>query len=183
MIIKVKHEHDWYKMILYLFLRGLFKGDGRPTAQTRRRNNPTQQPGPHTHTGIVIDTGKHSDGSFGSSNVVINEAKFGIDKDILTGIHWPLANYTELSDDDVETFVFVTAANLPYLPVAQDAIATIQQHFPTRKIIFYDLEDYSGDGWRKTVSVSLQSSPNPPLFPLFRYFCPLIYHFLDTFVR
>ena len=72
---------------------------------------------------------------------------------------------------------------LPYLPVTQDAIATIQQHFPTRKIIFYDLEDYSGDGWRKTVSVSLQSSPNPPLFPLFRYFCPLIYHFLDTFVR
>ena len=57
----------------------------------------------------------------------------------LSAIGFPLTNYVRLSDSILEDFVFVTAANTHYAKPAVENIANIQEYFPRKKIIFYDI--------------------------------------------
>lgn len=53
----------------------------------------------------------------------------------------PLRSVIELTPDNVEDFIFVTASDNKYFHPAMDAIGNVQRFFPNRTIIFYDLEE------------------------------------------
>ena len=77
---------------------------------------------------------------------------------LLENIHLHQIQYLTLNDNNVNQFVFVTAADALYVPMANRAIATVQRFFPGRKIIFYDLnikEGHVSSEVRQSVSQSV----------------------------
>ncbi|KAK2141629.1 hypothetical protein LSH36_1064g00016 [Paralvinella palmiformis] len=62
---------------------------------------------------------------------------FSINKSLLNIID--IREYFPLNESTVNQFVFVTAASDNYLPVVEKSIATVQEFFSGRKIIFFDL--------------------------------------------
>ena len=64
---------------------------------------------------------------------------FQVEKQHLQSLGFPISDFVNLSDSTLEDFVFVTAANEDFVENSIEGIATIQQYFPHRKIIFYDL--------------------------------------------
>ena len=54
-------------------------------------------------------------------------------------IGFPLTNFVSITDSTLKDFVFVTAINDNYATRALKCIGTIQEHFPEKKIILYDL--------------------------------------------
>ena len=57
----------------------------------------------------------------------------------LDTLGFPLTEFITLDKELLEDFVFVTASNRTYALAAREGIATIQTHFPSRNIIFYDI--------------------------------------------
>ena len=58
--------------------------------------------------------------------------------------HWvnlhglPLRNFVKPSLENAKDMVFVTGASSDYVEASMDAIASIQKHFPKKKILYYD---------------------------------------------
>jgi len=104
----------------------------------------------------------------------LDERTFAVDKRVLKAVKWPFKHYIQLTSENVKDFVFVTAANNPYNENALDAIATVQEHFPGRKIIFYDLDKKTEMVWNDKVIV--------PDFVLNNYFYVSLIHKEGLFI-
>ena len=59
--------------------------------------------------------------------------------------------HVQLNKANVNQFVFVTAASDNYLPVVEKSIATVQEYFSGRKIIFFDLNQEESEVWQESV--------------------------------
>ena len=60
----------------------------------------------------------------------------------LSSVGFPIdGDFDEVTHQNVNMFVFVTAADANYFHVDMDAIATVQEFFPNYTIYFYDLSD------------------------------------------
>ena len=74
---------------------------------------------------------------------------FSINKSLLNIID--IREYFPLNESTVNQFVFVTAASDNYLPVVEKSIATVQEFFSGRKIIFFDLNQEESEVWQESV--------------------------------
>ena len=73
-------------------------------------------------------------------NNTLNKGKrLLINKDLWEYIDLDQINPVTLDPEVMESFVFVTASSSNHFEESQDAVASVQHHFPKYKIIYYDL--------------------------------------------
>ena|SRR6218665_208164 len=65
---------------------------------------------------------------------------FKLSSSYLTNLGIPLRDFVPIGRENLDDFVFATAANKGYFHVAMDAIGNVQKFLPNHKIYFYDLE-------------------------------------------
>ena len=83
---------------------------------------------------------------------------FRIGKDLLASLDLPLREYIVLSDQNVNSFVFVTAVDFRFYAGLTHLIHSIQAHFPDKSILVYDLglRDSQLDQLRKACNVKIK---------------------------
>ena len=64
---------------------------------------------------------------------------FQVDAEVLTSIGFPMKSFVTLNAENVQYFVFVTAASAEYYERLLTLISTIQRQFPDKDILVYDL--------------------------------------------
>ena len=68
-----------------------------------------------------------------------NGSSFSVSDDILYRMKLPPTQFVSLDKKNVNPFVFVTAVSENHFSESIDAIASVQAHFPRRKIYYYDI--------------------------------------------
>ena len=65
--------------------------------------------------------------------------RFGISDDVFHRMGLPPNHFVSLDERNVNQFVFVTGVSQNHFDESKDAIASVQAHFPGRKIYYYDI--------------------------------------------
>ena len=73
------------------------------------------------------------------NNTLNKQKRLLINKDLWEYIDLDQINPVTLNPEVMESFVFVTASSSNHFEESQDAVASVQHHFPKYKIIYYDL--------------------------------------------
>ena len=74
-----------------------------------------------------------------SANISTYGKRFNVSQTIIDYMDIPPKQFFKLNEETVMDFVFVTAADSSHFRESEDAIASIQTHFPGYKVHFYDL--------------------------------------------
>ena len=64
---------------------------------------------------------------------------FTANRTLLASLGLPPAHFTELTNENADDFVAVTATSSNHFAESVDAVASVQKHMPNRRIIYYNL--------------------------------------------
>jgi len=67
------------------------------------------------------------------------QLSFNVSRTLLATLGFPLKQFSAITADNIDEFVFVTAASDNHFDECLDAITLVQLYFPRHTIYFYDL--------------------------------------------
>ena len=66
-------------------------------------------------------------------------SNFSVSDDMVHSMELPPNQFVSLNEKNVKQFVFVTGVSESHFNESKDAIASVQAHFPGRKLYYYDI--------------------------------------------